>query len=446
MMIAFRPRALFAAAAAVLLAALVAQGAAAQSLPFASELDLRESYRLMTTTYYRKVDRQTLLDAGRSTLVDLAATHGVKTQMPPLSANDDDAALDQLGAAIARTSVKIHLPVTQVTYITIEGMARALGDRYTQFLTPDQYREFNSVLDPEKIYGIGVLVDVNPQTQFIRATFVVPDTPADRAGIRSGDDLASIDGTSTKGFKIEDASKRLRGKPGTTVHIAVVRDGAMMRRPFAIVRSEVQPPTVIYKMLGRVGYIYVLAFGRGTPGEFTTALDRVRKGGARALVLDLRNDGGGYVDSALDISSHFISNKPLLTVEDRGSHTTTIEADNNPVPLLPMTVLVNQYTASASEITAGAIQDDGVGTLVGAKTFGKGLVQTLTPLAGGAAIKITTAHYLTPNNHDINLRGIEPDLRVDENKDARFGELDHDAQLRAAVDLLEKKIAEAHSP
>jgi carboxyl-terminal processing protease len=169
----------------------------------------------------------------------------------------------------------------------------------------------------------------------------------------------------------------------------------------------------------------------------------LRDAGAKALVLDLRDDGGGYVNSALDISSRFIANKALLTVEERGKRATTIDADGDPSINIPVTVLVNQYTASASEITAGALQDDGVANLVGARTFGKGVMQTLTPLPDGAAIKITTAHYLTPNHRDINLRGIDPDVSVDENRDARFGDAATDAQLRAALALLQKKIAQA---
>jgi carboxyl-terminal processing protease len=129
-----------------------------------------------------------------------------------------------------------------------------------------------------------------------------------------------------------------------------------------------------------------------------------------------------------------------VTVEERGQHATTIDSDSDPSITVPTTVLVNQYTASASEITAGALQDDGISMLVGSRTFGKGVMQTLTPLPDGAAIKITTAHYLTPNRRDINLRGIDPDLAVVENRDARFGEVDSDAQLRAAVTLLQKKI------
>ena len=195
---------------------------------------------------------------------------------------------------------------------------------------------------------------------------------------------------------------------------------------------------------GAIGYVYVIAFGKATPSEFDTAVSRLKEQGAKAMILDLRNDGGGYVNSALMISERFIANKALLTVEERGQHATTIQAENETSVAMPVTVLVNQYTASASEITAGALQDDGVGMLVGTKTFGKGVMQTLTPLPDGAAIKITTAHYLTPNHHDINLRGIEPDVQVDEPTDSRLGVIDHDAQLRAAIILLQKKIAEAH--
>ncbi|MGA8532719.1 MAG: S41 family peptidase, partial [Candidatus Tumulicola sp.] len=328
-------------------------------------------------------------------------------------------------------------------YAAIAAMTKSVGDRYTQFFTPEEFKQFNDALDPERISGIGVMIEPDPISGDVRLTYVVPETPADRAGLRAGDLLSSIDNTPTKGLTVEEASKRLRGRAGTVVAVTVVRAGAP-DAAYAIRREEVQPPTVVFKMLpGSVGYVYVMAFGKATPSEFDTAITRLKDEDAKALVLDLRNDGGGYVDSALLISRRFIANKALLTVEERGDRATTIDAANETSVSLPVTVLVNQYTASASEITAGALQDDGVGTLVGVKTFGKGVMQTLTPLPDGAAIKITTAHYLTPHRRDINLRGIEPDLRVDENKEARYGDVDRDAQLRAALALLQKKIAEA---
>ncbi len=174
------------------------------------------------------------------------------------------------------------------------------------------------------------------------------------------------------------------------------------------------------------------------------ALNRLNDQGVRGYVLDLRNNGGGYVDSALDISSKFINNDRLLTVEERGARNITYQAPQAAVPPKPMTILVNRYTASASEITAGALQDDGIGVLVGEKTFGKGVMQQLTQLPDGAAIKITIAHYLTPKNRDINLKGIVPDFAVAENQNARFGDATNDAQLQAAIAILTKKIASSN--
>lgn len=407
--------------------------------------DLRESYDLLTTTFYSKVDPQVLLDGARAGIQDIARKTGVKLTLPSLQAGSDSAAnVALVEAQIARAEAATHTSATTLTYGAIAGMARSLGDRYTTFFTPDEYKQFNEALDPEKISGIGVLIQPDPTTKYIRAYYVVPNTPADKAGIQAGDVFTTVDGISTKGFDAEQATKALRGKAGSVVHIAVMRDGKPLGNALALTRSDVRPPTVIFKMLPqKIGYIWVVAFGRETPDEFNVALDRLQKADVKGYVLDLREDGGGYVNSALDISSRFVNNDPLLTIEERGPHSTTIDSSSDAVPPKPMTILVNGHTASASEITAGALQDDGVAVLVGEKTFGKGVMQSLTQLPDGAAIKITTAHYLTPKNRDINLKGIEPDFAVTENKDARLGDLDHDAQLQAAVTILTKKIAEA---
>ena len=406
--------------------------------------DLRESYDLLSTTYYSKVDSQKLLDGARAALEDYARKHNVRIAIPSLKdAGSEEANVAQIGDAISHVEQAAHDSSALLTYEAIDGMAKALGDRYTAFFTPDEYKQFNDALDPEKISGIGVLIQPDEASKYIRAYYVVPGTPAEKAGLQSGDVFTSVDGVSVKNFTSDQATKILRGKAGTPVKIEAVRAGKSLGT-LTITRSEVQPPTVIYKMLPQqVGYIWVLAFGRQTPDEFALALDRLQKADVRGYVLDLRNDGGGYVNSALDISSRFIANKALLTVKERGKQATTIDSDGNPSISLPVTVLVNQYTASASEITAGALQDDGIGVLVGEKTFGKGVMQSLTALPDGAAIKITTAHYLTPKNRDINLKGIEPDFSVSENKDARLGEVEHDAQLQAALNIITKKIADA---
>ncbi len=414
---------------------------AADMLPYQVAGDVAESYRLLTTTYYEPVSGRTLLAAASDALVESARKHGVTISPPALRVESDrDTTVAELDDAIASAAAQAHASSSDFAYATIVAMAKAVNDRYTQFFTPAELKEFNEALDPARIGGIGVMIEPDATTGFVRITYVLPGSPAERAGIQLGDFVTAVNGAPTKGLSVDGVSSMLRGKAGTVVSVSLMRVTAPS--VVSITREDVRPPTVIYRMLSDgIGYVWVMAFGRATPSEFDAAVARLNEQGAKALVLDLRNDGGGYVDSALDISSRFIANKALLTVEERDQRDTTIHADDNPSINVPVTVLVNQYTASASEITAGALQDDGIGTLVGARTFGKGVMQTLTPLPDGAAIKITTAHYLTPNHRDINLKGIDPDLRVDEPRDARFGDVSRDAQLRAAIDLLQKKIA-----
>ncbi|HET7815455.1 MAG TPA: S41 family peptidase [Candidatus Baltobacteraceae bacterium] len=432
----------FAVSLAVISSLVLSLGAAPGGQPAE---DLRESYQLLSNTYYARVDAQRMMDGVRDTLSDDAHKHGVRVTLPNLrDSGNADANVVAIAEAISRVQQATHEAGSDLTYDAIDAMARSLRDPYTAFFTPDEYRRFNQALDPEKISGIGVLVEPDPVSKMIRAYYVVPGTPADRAGLQSGDLFAAIDGTPTRGFSQDEASKLLRGKSGTAVHIEPVRDGKRLAT-LDIVRSEVQPPTVIFKMLpNHVAYIWIMAFGRETPHEFSIALERAQRSDVQAYVVDLRNDGGGYVQSAVDISSKFVSaDDTLLTIEQRDTDNIPVPAQGRPLPPKPMVLLVNAGTASASEITAGALQDNGLAVLVGERTYGKGVMQALTELPDGAAIKITTAHYLTPKNRDINLKGIRPDYNVPENKDARFGDADHDAQLAAALNILQKKIAQA---
>ncbi|MDQ2991645.1 MAG: S41 family peptidase [Candidatus Eremiobacteraeota bacterium] len=424
-----------------LLAGLAVSTAGAERLPAATAYNVRESYRLLSTSYYKPVEDTVLLEGALDGLAIAAHKKGIRLALPDLHRLSRGAALDVLDDAIASAAVSLHVTPTDASYFAIAGMAKSVGDKYTQFFTPDELKQFDEALDPEKISGIGVIVAPDVATGFIQAAYVVPGTPADRAGIQSGDDLVSVDGISTKGMVQEGVTKILRGRTGTVARVGTARAGKTLV-PLSIVRAQVSPPTVIYRMLpDKVAYLAIFAFGQETPDQFSAALERVRSLGAQALVVDLRNNGGGYVRSAVLIAQHFIANKPLLTVEQRGLAAQTIDAEDESTVTLPMTVLVNQYSASASEIAAGALQDDGAALLVGNKTFGKGVMQDVTRLSDGSAIKITIAHYLTPANRDINLKGIVPDVVVDENKDARFGDPLHDAQLRAALTVLQRKLA-----
>jgi len=196
---------------------------------------------------------------------------------------------------------------------------------------------------------------------------------------------------------------------------------------------------------GKIGYVELTVFGRDTGAELNSALTRLQQQGARAVVLDLSDNGGGYLEAAVAVSSKFISSGPIVSVESRASNITTLEADDTAIDPLPLVVLVNGYTASASEITSGAIQDSGVGTIMGTKTFGKGVVQTIYPLPDGSAVKITTARYLTPRNRDINHLGITPDVVVVENKHPQYGSPARDDQLEHAIEYLNQKLAKLNA-
>lgn len=419
--------------------------ARSQSLTLAPAVaaDVHESYQLLVTTSYQPVNPQLLMNAARDALLHQARQDRTRLRLPELLAGSDlDTTVARLDQAIEDSAAASHASPTPYAYAAITGMANAMHDRWTEFMTPDMFREFNQELDPSSVPGIGVMIEVDRDTHFIRVSYVLPETPADAAGIVPGDELLSIGGTPTKNLSSDAASALLRGKAGEAVDLLVWSPQNSVKRQLDIVRANIQPPTVLFSMLPHhIGYVHVLDFGLTTDSEFDTAVARLQDRGMRALALDLRDDGGGYVLTALQISSRLIAGKPIVTVEDRDSEPQTMDAQSGSVLSVPLVVLVNDDTASASEITAGALQDDGVGTLVGTKTFGKGVMQTLTQLPDGAAIKITTAHYLTPNNHDINLRGILPNVRVAENKHPEFGEISNDAQLRAAIELLQKKIA-----
>ncbi|MBV8600629.1 MAG: S41 family peptidase, partial [Candidatus Eremiobacteraeota bacterium] len=266
--------------------------------------------------------------------------------------------------------------------------------------------------------------------------------PADKLGLQADDTIVSINGRSTRGLSLDDDSKMLRGTPGTTVRLVIVREGKTLPA-VSVTRAEIKAPSVTSKLLsGQIGYVRLAVFGATTADELGVALKRLESQGAKGYVLDLRDNGGGYLNAAIDVSSKFVATGPIVSVAERAGSSREYDADDVAIAPKPLAVLVNKYTASASEITSGAIQDNGVGTLIGTRTFGKGVVQTIFPLPDGAAVKITTARYLTPSGRDINSVGITPDVTVQENKNPRYGELTKDVQLDTAVGILNQKIAQ----
>ena len=434
--------------------------AAPQQIAPLDASQIQFSYEKLRADFYKETDPQTIvngarLEIGRQLCFAGAKTDNAKrlciastvTSLPPIFAADTSARTARavthevdIATRLAHGKASSH----QFAYAAIAGMLNSVHDKYTVFLTPKEYADLNQGLDGGSFAGTGIVIEQDDTTKYIDVSNVIPDGPADKAGVQEGDTLTAIDGVSTKNMKLQTASSHLRGQLGSPVKLTIVRAGQLLPAPITIVRAQIHELSVYEKMLpGKIGYVELTVFGSNTGAELQQALDRLQKEGARALVLDLRDNGGGYLDAAIDVSSKFIASGPIVSVESRASNVTTYEAEDTAIPPIPLAVLVNNHTASASEITTAAIQDSGVGTVIGTKTYGKGVVQEIVRLPDGSAIKITDARYLTPHNRDINLIGITPDIAVIENKGTgfRFGDPARDAQLGRAVQFLNDKIA-----
>jgi carboxyl-terminal processing protease len=226
----------------------------------------------------------------------------------------------------------------------------------------------------------------------------------------------------------------LRGRVGSVVAVDVRDPGDAQVRTLRIVRASVTPPDVSARILpGGVGYIALRAFGPDAGAQVHGAIEHLRAGGAHALILDLRGDGGGYESSAVRVASAFVPSGPIVITQTNHGHRIVTTADGSALPVQPLAVLVDGDSASGSELVTGAIADHRLGTIVGTRTFGKGLVQTMFPLPDGSALKVTTARYFTPDGRDIDRRGITPDIVVSEPLGSRRGEPGRDPQLDAAL-------------
>ena len=435
------------AAAALLLTAAPAATTASGLSGLESD-EIQMSYSLLTSEFYKKVDAQAALDGARTSMLAYLEKAGIKSpHVAQLHAVDDPTSnartLERQINAVANAYASKTIGSRPLTYEAIAGLMASVKDKYTTFLNPKEYAALNEGLDGGNFSGVGISIQVDDKTKLLEVNEVIPGGPAEKAGVASGDTILAIDGKSTKGLTSDQDAKLLRGEKGSVVHLTIQRGTAQVP-VIAVTRDVIHQPSVYSKLLeNNIGYARLTVFGANTASELTTALTRLQAQGAKAYVLDLRDNGGGYLNAAIDVSSKFIPSGPIVSVESRGGSDTQYDAENTAIPPKPLAVLVNKYTASASEITSGAIQDNGVGELIGEKTYGKGVVQTIHPLPDGSAVKITSARYLTPKGRDINLIGIQPDITTIEPKGARFGDAATDPQLQSAVTYLQGKLAQA---
>ncbi len=301
----------------------------------------------------------------------------------------------------------------------IQGMVEGLGDRYTVFMEPDDYRRLRESMNGGNFGGVGIYIELNRENGGrLTVAKPIPDTPASDAGLQTGDVILAINDESTVGFTIDDAQERLRGPLGSPVKLKIRR--LNQARPFDVTlkRDKIKVSSVMSRLRTaeghKLGYIRLQMFGERTDQELEEAMRKLDHQGAEGYILDLRNNGGGYIISAVDVVSKFLPTGSVVTsVEERGAGNKIYRTRPSLRKAKPLVLLVNQNSASASEITAAALSDYERAQLIGVKTFGKGSVQKIFSLPDGSGVKITTAHYHTPKGKDINEVGIEPNQEVE---------------------------------
>ncbi|MDQ6825596.1 MAG: S41 family peptidase [Candidatus Eremiobacteraeota bacterium] len=396
---------------------------------------LNFAFRRVEEAFYKPVMAQTLLSGEHEGLLAFLRYRTVHNPvLPPIYATgdqtrDEQRLRDQLLAAQNRYGGLVGK--AELTQAAIRGMMNALNDPYTTYLSPHDIQGLQESLSGGNFGGIGVYIVQELKTNQIIVT-PIESMPAARVGVKPGDVVLSVDGKTTKGLKLDEVERLIRGPAGTVVHLVTHPLKSTHERSYAIMRQVIHVPSVKAKMEDGFEYVRLFDFGDTSAEEVRHALLDGKAHGAKGYILDLRDNGGGLLEAAVAISSLFIPSGTIVSTIDRAGMRDTQQAHGRTIGATPLVVLVNKYTASASEITSGAIQDYKVGTLIGTKTFGKGVVQSIYNLPDASALKITTAKYVTPLGRDIQHKGIAPDVAVPQSTDPILMDTPKDAQLAAA--------------
>ncbi|BAZ12327.1 carboxyl-terminal protease [Calothrix sp. NIES-4071] len=299
-------------------------------------------------------------------------------------------------------------------YGAIQEMVAKLGDRYTEFFDPQEYQALDNDLSGN-LTGVGIELAENEKTKALTVVAPIEGTPAFKAGILPNDIIVGINGKTTQGLNINDAVKRILGPVGTKIVLTIQR--GKVAQTFKLTRANIPIHPVIYNTqttpAGKIGYIRLPEFTQTAAAEMRGAIKALEKQQVQGYVLDLRSDPGGLLDASLEIASMWLKKDAIVSLVNREQVKESYNATGHPLTNKPLVVIVDNGSASASEILAGALQDDKRATLVGTRTFGKGLVQAVEPLEDGSALKLTIAKYYTPSGRDINHVGIQPNITVE---------------------------------
>ena len=326
----------------------------------------------------------------------------------------------------------------KLTEGAIKGYIEGLGDPYTEYISKEDMEDY---LDDTmgNFVGIGIYMIKNTQYDKIQVLSTIKGSPAEKEGIQAGDLIVSVNGTEYKADDMTIASNNIKGEEGTKVTLEILRGTEKLK--YEIAREKVKVNQVEGKVLSNnIGYIQFTSFDETTAEDFKSKYQELAKQGIQSLIIDLRNNGGGIVDQALEIADYVADRDSVLLYEvDKNNKEEVEKSKNNPIINMPIIILTNENTASSSEILAGALKDLGKAKIVGTKTYGKGVIQQLLTLPDGSGIKITSEKYLTPNKTEINKIGIEPDEKVElpdtVTNVLRVEEKD-DTQLQKAIEML----------
>lgn len=319
-----------------------------------------------------------------------------------------------------------------------EGIVNALGDVYSEYYTAAEAEEvFNQ---SEGIYyGIGAYCQMDTVTGYVKITGTIKGTPAEEAGLQAGDFIYKVNDEDMGGLDIDQVILRIKGEEGTKVHLTLVRDNSYVE--VDVERRKIESPTVEYSMLeDGIGYVILSEFDDVTVNQFQEALDYLKAEKAQGMILDLRGNPGGNLSTVLEIADMLLDGGMILYIEDKQGRREVYNAGTGMEWELPIVVLVDGNSASAAEVLSGALKDHERATLVGTTTFGKGIVQNLRTLSDGSALKLTISAYYTPNGTNVHGTGIEPDVVVEFDAQAYYGEEQFDNQLDKAKEVLKEML------